>query len=271
MNGTLYVYGGRATTDSNQNSDTWSKWKTSTEKSYAYYSTADNNFLKLDLTQSWQISSPLLTGLPKPSGPPPVANGFLWSSHSSLFQYGGEFSDNPQGYPTAFSLWEYNIGGSAWKEHQNPTTSGGEHSAGDGNPVQRSAEGAGASAPALGRGWYFGGHLDFLTTQGWSIQTARVYLKSLIEFTYPGVANSGVSSLSGGKTAGSDGVWRNITEGGLQDSAGFTERADGVLLYVPGFGKAGILLGLAGGTNATFVRLLNFWWRSPQLITCRPR
>lgn len=62
----------------------------------------------------------------------------------------------------------------------------------------------------------------------------------MIEYTFPGVA-------------GPEGIWRNITEGGLQDSAGFPERADGVLVYVPGFGKEGIILGLAGGTNETFV------------------
>lgn len=108
---------------------------------------------------------------------------------------------------------------------------------------------------ALGRGWYFGGHLDYLTTQGWDISVGRVYLKSLVEYTFPGYSNDAVTSLENGKTAGDDGVWRNITQGGLQDEAGFTERADGVLVYVPGFGDEGILLGLTGGTNATFVSL----------------
>lgn len=75
----------------------------------------------------------------------------------------------------------------------------------------------------------------------------------MIEYTFPGYTNSGVNINTDDKRAGPDGVWRNITEGGLQDSAGFTERADGVLVYIPGFGKEGIVLGLAGGTNATFV------------------
>jgi hypothetical protein len=39
----------------------------------------------------------------------------------------------------------------------------------------------------------------------------------------------------------------------LQSQAGFTQRADGLLIYVPGFGDEGILLALAGGTNTTFV------------------
>lgn len=121
--------------------------------------------------------------------------------------------------------------------------------------MQRSAEGAGFSVSTLGRGWYFGGHLDFLTTEGWSNQIERVYLKSLLEFTFPGFSNNQVESLTDGKTAGEDGVYRNITEGGMQDTAGFTERADGLLVYIPGFGDEGLLLGLTGGVNESFVRV----------------
>jgi hypothetical protein len=207
----------------------------------------------MDLTKSWQISTPSLTGLTQPSGPPAVANGYLWNSHTSLFLYGGEFSDNPVETPVAFAMWEYDIESLSWIQHSNPSTSSGQNAEGDGQAIQRAAEGAGFSVSTLGRGWYFGGHLDYLTTQGWSIQVGRVYLKSLVEFTFPGFTNNAVNALSSGKTAGSDGTWRNVTQGGLQDEAGFTERADGILVYVPGFGAEGILLGLAGGTNATFV------------------
>ncbi|OCK83708.1 hypothetical protein K432DRAFT_379259 [Lepidopterella palustris CBS 459.81] len=238
VNGTLYIYGGRATTDAQQNSNTW-----------------NNDFLTLDLTKSWQISSPSLTGLAQPSGPPAVANAYLWNSYTSLFLYGGEFSDAPVTSPVAFAMWEYNIHSSSWIEHSNPQTSSGSNAEADGQAIQRAAEGAGFSVTTLGRGWYFGGHLDYLTTLGWSIDVARVYLKSLVEFTYPGFSNDAVNTLSGGKTAGSDGVWRNVTQGGLQDEAGFTERADGLLLYIPGFGSEGILLGLTGGTNATFTQM----------------
>lgn len=81
------------------------------------------------------------------------------------------------------------------------------------------------------------------TTAGWPNQIARDYLKSLLEFTHPGFANTGVSSLGATSAAPSGGVYRNITQGGLQASAGFTERADGVLVYIPGWGDAGIILG----------------------------
>ena len=238
VNGTLYIYGGQATTDPDQKGNTW-----------------NNDFLALPLTKTWQIGSPTLQGLPQPSGPPAVANGYLWNSLTSLYLYGGLFSDEPATSPVPFGMWEYNIPGSAWIEHNNTQTSAGNNSAPDNVPVQRAAEGAGLSVPELGRGWYFGGHLDGYTTPGWPQSVPRVYLKSLLEFTFPGFTNDGVQSLSGGKNASPDGVWRNITDGGLQDAAGFTERADGILAYVPGFGQDGVILGLAGGTNTTFVSL----------------
>ena len=240
VNGTMYIYGGQSTNASNQVNNTW-----------------NNNLFTLDMTKKWDISLPALKNVSQSSGPPPVANAFLWNSFTSLFLYGGLYADNayPLVDPAPFALWEYDIASSSWKEHNNPRTSSGTHSDGGKQPVQDAAEGAGISVPELGRGFYFGGHQDFRTTAGWNISTDRIYLKSLLEFTYPGFTNDAVDDLKGGKTAGSDGVWRNITQGGLQDQAGFTERADGVLVYVPGFGTEGILLGLAGGTNATYTEL----------------
>merc|ERR1712093_609154 len=64
-----------------------------------------------------------------------------------------------------------------------------------------------------------------------------------------------MGSLGTTKAAPQGGVYRNITQGGLQDTAGFTERADGVLVYIPGWGDEGIVLGLAGGTNQTFTEM----------------
>ena len=172
-----------------------------------------------------------------------------------MFLYGGEVSDDPVAYPTPYTLWEYNIASAAWIEHQNPTTSAGNNSDGGNQPVGQAAEGGGVSVPQLGRGFYFGGHQDGYTTTGWSQEIARIYLKSMLEFTFPGYSNSAVQSLSGGQTAGSAGVWRNITSGGIQDTAGFAQRADDVLVYIPGYGAEGILLGLAGGTNTTFTEM----------------
>ncbi len=183
--------------------------------------------------------------MPQPSGPPPTSNGFLWNSHDTLYLYGGEFSDKPEASPVPFSLWSYHIPSSKWEEHPSPKTV-------DDVPVERSAEGSGVNIPSLGRGLYFGGHIDRFTTPGWDIDIFRVYLRSLLEFTFPGSSNPAVNN---NQPAGPDGVWRNITDGGIQESAGFTERADGVLVYVPGYGDQGILLGLAGGTNKTYTQM----------------
>ena len=238
VNGTLYIYGGRVKQVYNQVNDTW-----------------NNNFITIPLSQTFKISSPTQQGLAQPSGPPALANGYLWNSYDSLFLYGGEYSDSPPAAPSPYALWEYDIKSSTWKKHDSPKTSDGTNSDPGNQPVMQAAEGAGISVPDLGRGWYFGGHLDGYTVAGWSQSIPRVYLKSMIEFTFPGATNKDIKSLSGGQPAGSDGAWRNITQGGLQDSKGFTERADGVLVYVPGYGAQGIILGLAGGTNATFTEM----------------
>ncbi|KAF1963235.1 hypothetical protein CC80DRAFT_530146 [Byssothecium circinans] len=238
VNGTLYMYGFRTTANAQQNDGTWT-----------------NDFLSLDLTKSWQIAKPSLTGLPKPSGPPAVSLGYLWNSHSSLYLYGGQFSDNPKKSPTANTLWEYNIGSRQWTEHRDPKSSAGDNAENAGQSVQRAAEGAGFSVANLGRGWYFGGHLDDFTTEGWSTQVERLYLKSLLEFTFPGSSNEAVQDLKGGKKAGQDGVYRNITKGGLQGTSSFPARADGTLVYIPGFGEQGTLIGLTGGDNDTFAQM----------------
>ncbi|KAI9658638.1 MAG: hypothetical protein M1821_002198 [Bathelium mastoideum] len=237
VNGTLFVYGGRNTTQDGQTG----QW--------------DNSFFSMDLTKNWQISTPTMSGLPSAPSLPAVANAYLWNSFESIFLYGGEHSNYTSDRPGPCVLWEYNVLSSSWIQHGNPSTSAGDNAAPDGQPVQCAAEGAGVTATQLGRGWFFGGHLDQWTTEGWTYQNGRVYLKSLLEYTFPGFANNGVQSLSGGSTAGSDGVYRNITEGGSQNEAGFTERADGILVFIPGFGAEGILLGLAGGTFTTYTQM----------------
>ena len=231
VNGTIYIYGGQVTTDDQQTSNEWS-----------------NDFLYLDATQTWSITSPVYSSLPQPSGPPAVANGYLWHSYTSLFLYGGLYSDAPATSPSPVAVWEYDISGKNWIEHSKPSTSAGNNSDGGNQPVQNAAEGAGISVPSLGRGYLFGGHLDHYTTVDWSLDVARLYLKSLLEFTFPGASNAGLAS----SPAGQDGAFRNITTAGNQADKGFSERADGVLAYVPGFGQEGVILGLAGGNNVSF-------------------
>jgi hypothetical protein len=233
LNGTLYLYGGQAKASAGQTNNTW-----------------NNDFLALDLSKSWEVASPALSGLAQPSGPPAVANGYLWNDYNNLYLYGGEFADNPFVEPAPMATWQYGIAGGQWTSYNSPETVTGNNSDPGGVPVQRAAEGAGISVPELGLSWYFGGHLDLSTTPGWSDQIARVYLKSLLEFTHPGFGNDGVTSLRDAG-AGAGGAYRNITQGGLQTNTGFSERADGVLVFIPGWGDKGILIGLGGGTNDT--------------------
>ena len=234
VNGTLYIYGGEAKKDKDQESNTWNSY-----------------FLTLDLTKDWSTDSPALEGLEVPGGPPAVANGYLWQDYDNLYLYGGQFSDTPYVDPEPESLWKYSIKDEEWTEYKEPETSSGNYSDAGGKPVHRAAEGAGLSVPELGLSWYFGGHLDWATVPGWSRDTDRVYLKSLLEFTHPGYSNTGVDDLSGSAAAADAGVFRNITEGGVQKDD-FPERADGVLVFVPGWGEQGALIGLAGGTADTF-------------------
>lgn len=235
INGTLYIYGGQAKTQGTQANNTW-----------------NNNFLTLDLTKSWDTATPLLKGLPQPSGPPAVANAYLWTDYNNLYLYGGQCADNPRATPAPLATWQYSIRDGRWIEFKEPRTSSGKNAAPGGLVVQRSSEGAGLSVPELGLSWYFGGHLDWATTPGWSWElTKRVYLKSLLEFTHPGYANPAVEGLVN-KGAPDGGAYRNITEGGLQNSQGFEERADGVLVFVPGWGESGVLIGMGGGTEAAF-------------------
>ena len=240
VNGTIYYVGGRATTQQRQTQNQW-----------------NNDFFSIDVTKSWDIASPPVQGLPRPSGLPAVSLGSLWHSYNSLFLYGGQYSDNPDATPSEFALWEYNIRDSSWTEHQNPQTSAGNNSEPANQPVEGASEGAGISVPQIGRGFYFAGHLDHYTTPGWTKQIDRLYLKSLIEYTFPGYTNDGIETLSDGETAGPDGIWRNITEGGIQDTNAFPNRADSALVYVPGYGPQGILVSMGGGTNESFVSILN--------------
>ena len=88
----------------------------------------DNDLLTLDLTTSWDVSSPAMNGLPQPSGPPAVSLGYLWNDYKRLFLYGGQYSDSPPATPQAMSLWQYDIAGQSWTQFKNPVTSAGKPS-----------------------------------------------------------------------------------------------------------------------------------------------
>ncbi|KAI5795282.1 kelch repeat protein [Geopyxis carbonaria] len=219
VNDTIYIYGGQAKSEAKQKSNTW-----------------NNNFLTLSLNQDWDTSSPKLSGLPQPAdppdGPPPVANGYLWNDYETIYQYGGIFSDSPKTEPTEFALWAYDIKGKTWSDITSQTSISSDSGS---KEIQRAGEGAGISVAGRNLGFYFGGHLDSYTTEGWSISTERVYLKSLLEYDMEKKE------------------FRNVTNSGLE-KAGVPERADGVLIFVP-WGKEGILVAIGGGTNDTFSQM----------------
>jgi len=138
----------------------------------------DNYFLTLDLSKPFNISSPPITGLNTsplpPLGPPAISLGALWSSSdgSYLYQFAGECSDTPATTPAIELLWKYDIRNQSWASV-----------APQGDTIQRPAEGASCVIPAgNGVGVYVGGHLDAFTVPGWSIETPRAYLQSMITF-----------------------------------------------------------------------------------------
>ncbi|KAL7627909.1 hypothetical protein AAE478_002104 [Parahypoxylon ruwenzoriense] len=99
-----------------------------------------NDFVALDLTKSWDISSPALEA---------VSLGYFWNDSDCLYLYGGEISDDPLEQPSPVSMWMYDIASSTWTVFQNPRTWAGNFLDREDVPVQRAAEGAGISVPEL--------------------------------------------------------------------------------------------------------------------------
>lgn len=182
--------------------------------------------------------------MPQPSAQQPaVANGFLWNSYDSLFQFGGRFSDGVT--PPPVSLSDYGIEGKSWAERVEPRTNGGNNSEPANRVLSRPAFGGGVSVTAQGKGYYFGG---LLPSNG---NGSSQYLRSMVEYTFPGYGNTGVTGLSLNVTAGANGAFRNITTAGIQSQAGFTPRGHNVLQHFPGWGIDGVILSIAGGDNNT--------------------
>jgi len=112
--------------------------------------------------------------------------------------------------------------------------------------LRRAAEGAQALIPSYNgssaRAYYAQGHLDFLTVEDWSIQTPRVFLKSMVSFDLTENTFTNTSSLIGssnGNTGASNGT---------AEAEPSTFRADNTLSYVPGLGtnEEGILVAIGG-------------------------
>lgn len=163
-NATLWIQGGQVKSSPDQTTNTWT-----------------NALLALDLTRSWNAGSPSLTLVLKDNGnpysPPAVSLGALWSSAdgSKLYLWGGQFADNPYVSPGPMNTFEYNLLSNSWRSINTL-----------GDSVLRTSEGAAAIVPDLGSNgspaaFYFGGHLDWGSVQGWSTSTPRVFLNSIVQ------------------------------------------------------------------------------------------
>lgn len=168
------------------------------------------------------------------------------SGEGDLYIYGGLFSDQPPVRPTENTIWRYTISGNFWSVINADSfviTDDSEQ-----KYIDRSAEGAGVYIPGRGLGFYFGGHLDGYTTRDWDHSIPRVYLKSLLELRFPGGTQEDIKDGYVG--------FRNVSAGSGLDKAGVPERADGILAFIP-WGKEGLLVGIGGGRNETFVRYIS--------------
>ncbi|GAA5880857.1 hypothetical protein JCM1840_003301 [Sporobolomyces johnsonii] len=223
----LYYYGGQAMTSEDQTSNTWT-----------------NALVAIGLDQDWPTGTPDISLVQGDNGnytyPPAVALGALWSSADgqTLYQYGGQFSDSPTVPPPAENVFAYDIPSNSWSIVQT-----------SGDRVGRVAEGCPTIVPSQGTdgdnvGYYFSGHQDDHTTQGWSDEIARIYLNSMAKFDL-------------GSTS-----WTNITSYSTDGSTSNTStpitplnRADGTLTYVPNLGtdNQGLLVSVGGATDSQYV------------------
>ncbi|GAA5922899.1 hypothetical protein JCM1841_003775 [Sporobolomyces salmonicolor] len=223
----LYYYGGQAMTSQDQTSDTWT-----------------NALVAIALDQDWPTGTPNIRLVQEDNGnysyPPAVALGALWTSANgqTLYQYGGQFSDSPTVPPPAENVFAYDIPSNSWSVVQT-----------NGVRVGRVAEGCPAIVPAQGTdgdnvGYYFSGHQDDHTTQGWSNEIARIYLNSMAKFDLGSKSWTNITSYSG--DASTSNTSTPITP---------LNRADGTLTYVPDLGtdNKGILVSIGGATDSQYV------------------
>ncbi|MBW0553315.1 hypothetical protein O181_093030 [Austropuccinia psidii MF-1] len=226
---TLWIQGGQVKTTPDQKSNTWT-----------------NALLSLDLSISWNAGSPALSLIQKdnsnPYSPPSVSLGALWSNDQSqsLYLYGGQFSDNPTVLPGPSNVFQFDLKSKSWKSINSTNTSNDQ-------PVQRVSEGASALVPNMGSNqnplaFYFGGHLDWASVQGWSNSTPRVFLDSIVQLDLGSLIWSNYSSF----TTNPNTNLINATPEGAP-----TIRADGTLTYVPLVGNSakGVLVSIGGGQN----------------------
>lgn len=221
---TLFYYGGQATLQPTQSSNTWT-----------------NALVGIDLSTNWTTGSPAIT-LETPASTdsrPAVSLGALWASdEGTLVLYGGEFSDSPNVSPPAQATWSYKIATKSWSIIS--TT---------GPAVSNVAEGSTTVVSNPGKasvGYYFSGHLDTHTTNGWSNQIARVYLNSLLAFDLTTSTYNNITAYSNSGNASTSTATPEIAP---------VYRADGTLTWVPNLGtnNEGLLVAIGGATESQYV------------------
>ncbi|GAA5946615.1 hypothetical protein JCM3765_000319 [Sporobolomyces pararoseus] len=226
---TLYYYGGQAITSASSTQGNWT-----------------NALVGIDLSEDWPTGTPKISlveaATSNYTSPPAVSLGTLWPSSdgSTLYQYGGQFSDSPV-VPSvpAQQIFAYEIEKGEWSTIETK-----------GDVVGRTAEGSAAIVPGSGEGgdnvgYYFSGHQDFLTTKDWSNQVARIYLNSMIEFDLGSKTMRNITSYSNSASTSNSSTPLSTP----------LNRADGTLTYVPNLGtdKKGILVSVGGATDSRYV------------------
>ncbi|KAK4049578.1 hypothetical protein OIV83_004076 [Microbotryomycetes sp. JL201] len=227
-NPTLWYYGGNRKLSSDQTDRLWT-----------------NALVSLDLSKDWARGTPPLRLVQDDNGnysfPPAVALGALWASGdgTKLYQYAGQFQDEPDVPPPAQNTFVYDIQGDEWSIVE--TT---------GDRVTNPAEGAPAVIGGGGTngdnvGVYFSGHLDDHTVENWSNQIARLYLSSMVQFDIGNERMANITSYSNNATSGAN----------SQPEIPPVHRADGTLTFVPGLGTngKGLLVSIGGATDDQFV------------------
>ncbi|GJN93507.1 hypothetical protein Rhopal_006564-T1 [Rhodotorula paludigena] len=225
---TLWYQGGQAKLSSDQDSNWWT-----------------NALVSLPLDESWQTGTPPLTLVEPDSGdpisPPAVSLGAMWASAdgNSLYQWGGQWSDNPDVPPPAARTWRYDIQAGEWEVVQT-----------QGDEVGNVAEGQPAIVPGQGTdgdnvAYYSHGHQDDHTTEGWSNQIARIYLNSMIQFDLGSRTMRNITSYSSNAQ----------TSNSSTPQTNPLSRADGSLTYVPNLGtdNKGVLVSIGGATQTQYV------------------
>lgn len=160
--------------------------------------------------------------LTKNESVPSLSGGILWADevNKCFYMFGGQYQSNP----SDFSFWTYDVPLNQWNQTSYKSNV---------NSLQRVAFGAGATAPELGFGYYYGGWMNNQTNPQWS----------------------------GLPTAASTLVQYDFSKGTLNNNSGpdVVGRAEGQMVYLPA-SDSGLLVyfgGIEDYHNGTIIAVSN--------------